>query len=106
MQSSRSRRLASSLVLLLGLLGPPPVQAQPQPVRLRITLQPDCYRPSLAAACDKRKTTISEKPLLARLDLGPQIAIWLERADGTFVDTILVTNLTAVLGLGNRPGYS
>jgi hypothetical protein len=103
--SFRSSALRLGLAaLVLGLAAP--VRAQPQPVRLRITLQPDCYRPSLTAACDKRKTKVSDNPLQARLDLGPQIAIWLERADGTFVDTVLVTNLTAVLGLGNRPGYS
>ena len=40
-----------------------------------------------------------------RLDLGPQIAVWIEGADGRFVDTVLVTNLTARLGIGNRPGH-
>jgi hypothetical protein len=34
----------------------------------------------------------------------PQIAIWLERADGTFVDTVMVTRLVGTFGLGNRPG--
>ncbi len=38
-------------------------------------------------------------------DLGPQIAVWLESADGTtFVDTLMVTNAVAVHGIGNRPG--
>jgi hypothetical protein len=72
--------------------------AAAQSVILRVTLQPDCFRPSLTAACDPRKNG-------DKLDLGPQIAIWIEGADGSrFVDTVLVTNLTAVLGLGNRPG--
>jgi hypothetical protein len=34
----------------------------------------------------------------------PQIAIWLETADGEFVDTLMVTRLTGTFGLGNRPG--
>jgi hypothetical protein len=38
-------------------------------------------------------------------DLGPQIAVWVESADrARFVDTLLVTNATALFGLGNRPG--
>jgi hypothetical protein len=37
-------------------------------------------------------------------DFGPQIAVWVERADGTFVDTLMVTNATAIFGIGNRPG--
>jgi hypothetical protein len=69
-----------------------------QPARLRVTFQPDCLRPSLSAPCDPRRSG-------TRLDLGPQIAVWIEGADGRFVDTLLVTNLTALLGIGNRPGY-
>jgi hypothetical protein len=85
-----------SLTLLLAGGG---ARAQPgQPARVRVTLQPDCFRPSLAAQCDKRKTG-------NRLDLGPQVAIWIEGADGRFVDTLMVTNLTALLGIGNRPGH-
>jgi hypothetical protein len=33
-----------------------------------------------------------------------QIAVWLEDAAGHYVDTLLVTRLTATFGLGNRPG--
>ena len=35
---------------------------------------------------------------------APQIAIWLETADGEFVDTIMVTRKVGTFGLGNRPG--
>src|SRR5687767_7410274 len=35
---------------------------------------------------------------------NPQIAVWLETADGTFVDTVMVTRLIGTFGLGNRPG--
>jgi hypothetical protein len=86
---------AAALPILLGAAS---AHAQPAPVRVRVTLQPDCYRSSLSAACDARKTGM-------RLDLGPQIAVWIEGADGRFVDTVLVTNLTARLGIGNRPGH-
>ncbi len=89
---------AAAAALLVWPLGPGQAAAQTAPMRVRVTLQPDCFRPSLSAACDPRKTG-------TRLDLGPQIAVWIEGADGRFVDTVLVTNLTARLGIGNRPGH-
>lgn len=33
-----------------------------------------------------------------------QMVAWVERADGTFVDTIYITAKTGLYGLGNRPG--
>jgi len=63
---------------------------------LRYTFQPDCYRGAGATACAQA---------VNHLDLGPQIAVWIESADGTqFVDTLMVTNMTAARGIGNRPG--
>jgi hypothetical protein len=38
------------------------------------------------------------------LELPPQIAVWLETADGGYVDTLMVTTGVALRGLGNRPG--
>src|SRR5690349_12827431 len=35
---------------------------------------------------------------------GPQIAVWLETPDGSFVADLFVTERTALRGLGNRPG--
>ncbi len=35
-----------------------------------------------------------------------QIAIWIETADGTFMQTVMLTDLVARLGIGNRPGAS
>jgi hypothetical protein len=35
---------------------------------------------------------------------GLQIAVWLEDADGRFVDTLFITQATGSYGLGNRPG--
>src|SRR5438045_5730198 len=67
-------------------------------VRLRYAFQPDCLRKSPDAPCDGPKATM-------KLDFGPQIAVWVEKADGSgFVDTLMVTNATAVWGIGNRPG--
>jgi hypothetical protein len=46
------------------------------------------------------------------LDLGftpaerAQIAIWLERADGRFIQTLRLTDAVAYHGIGNRPGAS
>src|SRR5262245_38497810 len=33
-----------------------------------------------------------------------QIAVWLEDADGNYVDTLFITQATGTYGLGNRPG--
>src|SRR5689334_19881098 len=35
-----------------------------------------------------------------------QIAIWLEKPDGTFVGTLRLTQAVALHGIGNRPGAS
>ena len=45
---------------------------------------------------------------ILKIDFRPtaraQIAIWVERADGTFVDTLRLTQSVAYRGIGNRPG--
>ncbi len=65
---------------------------------LRYAFQPECFEPPCPAI--KRK-------LGDRLDLGPQVAVWVETADRSrFIDTLMVTNLTARRGVGNRPGLS
>jgi hypothetical protein len=51
------------------------------------------------AAADCRLATIQMTP-----ESGMQMAVWLEDADGNFVDTLFVTRLTGTYGLGNRPG--
>jgi hypothetical protein len=65
---------------------------------LRYTFQPDSFPPVFVdPQADPR--------IVQRLDLGPQIAIWIESADGSrFIDTLMVTNMVATRGLGNRPG--
>jgi hypothetical protein len=88
------RRCAPCVPALALLLHAAPAAAQ-SCAQLRYTLQPDCYR-APGGACAET---------LDRLDFGPQIAVWLESADGTrFVDTLMVTTLTASRGIGNRPG--
>jgi hypothetical protein len=37
-------------------------------------------------------------------EVQPQIVAWLEKTDGTYVDTIYVTEKTGRYGIGNRPG--
>ncbi|MBV8756344.1 MAG: fibronectin type III domain-containing protein [Deltaproteobacteria bacterium] len=38
------------------------------------------------------------------LDEPPQIVAWVEKPDGTYVDTIYITAQTGRFGMGNRPG--
>jgi hypothetical protein len=87
------------LLALALVLVPISVSAQPGRTRLTYTFQPDCFHTVSPATCDPPGTQ-------KRLDLGPQIAVWLEKADGSFVTDLLVTNLTAVRGIGNRPGVA
>jgi hypothetical protein len=88
----------ASLALSLAVRHPTAAQTTAAPLVLRYSFQPECLRKSAGAPCDTPRAS-------KRLDLGPQIAVWLERGDGSFVDTLLVTNATAVRGIGNRPGY-
>jgi hypothetical protein len=64
---------------------------------LQYSFQPDCFRPDGSSACVQS---------VNRVELGPQIAVWLQDSSGTFVDTLMVTNATSVRGIGNRPGRS
>ena len=62
-----------------------------------------------ALAEDKRCVHVDYKPV-GRPDLLPgknqpsQMVVWLEDANGVFVDTIYITAETGTYGLGNRPG--
>jgi len=64
---------------------------------LQFGFEPDCLvRDATSGRCRFEVT---------RPDFGPQLAVWVESADGaTFVDTVLVTNAVALYGIGNRPG--
>lgn len=54
----------------------------------------------LAATYDPK--TMNTK--IGREALSPQIAVWVEDRDGKYVDTLFVTRVTGLLGLGNRSG--
>ena len=65
---------------------------------LRYAFQTECFEPP----CPPVKRKLGD-----RLDLGPQVAVWIESADRSrFQDTLMVTNLTAKHGIGNRPGLA
>jgi hypothetical protein len=94
-QSLRSR---FALVVLFGcLLVSPYARADgPRCRLLRYTFEPDC----LGRGADGRCHFDVSHP-----DLGPQVAVWIESADGSrFIDTLMVTNAVALYGIGNRPG--
>ncbi len=112
-------RFFRSATLVLGLLvtwvfGASSARAQQACQTLRYTFQPDCLQSAnhpgtcpavlyLPSSTDQTK----DSKEVDRLDLGPQIAVWIESADGTtFVDTLMVTNQVAARGIGNRPGLS
>jgi len=40
----------------------------------------------------------------AKLHMPPQIVVWLEDAQGNYVDTLFITQSIGTFGLGNRPG--
>lgn len=55
-------------------------------------------------------SALADGPRIVELQFTPtarsQIALWIERADGTFVQTLRLTEATALRGIGNRPGSS
>ena len=92
-----ARTVVIAAVIFAGAAFAVPARAQ-NCMTLRYDFQPDCYHAPGDAACLRS---------VDRLDLGPQIAVWVESADRTmFVDTLMVTNMTAARGIGNRPGVS
>jgi len=63
---------------------------------LQYSFEPDCFERGDSGAC----RFDANHP-----DLGTQIAVWVESADGSvFVDTLMATNAVALYGIGNRPG--
>jgi hypothetical protein len=63
---------------------------------LQYDFEPDCFERAADGTC---RFDVSHP------DFGPQIAVWIESADGaTFVDTLMATNAVALYGIGNRPG--
>jgi len=63
---------------------------------LQYSFEPDCFERGDSGAC---RFDVNHP------DLGTQIAVWVESADGSvFVDTLMATNAVALYGIGNRPG--
>src|SRR5687768_10126216 len=68
--------------------------------------------PALAAAEGAGECHVVDVELkpTVRTDLSPgrnpppQIVVWVEEPDGTYIDTIFITKQTGTHGLGNRPG--
>src|SRR5687767_7841507 len=58
---------------------------------------------ALRVSADEPKSTATLKLSFVPTDRA-QIAVWVERADGTFVATLALTHATSTLGIGNRPG--
>jgi hypothetical protein len=117
MTHSLTPRSVRSAVLALGLLatwffGAGSARAQQSCQTLRYTFQPDCLQsanhPGTCAAVLYQPSSADptkDSKNVDRLDLGPQIAVWIESADrSVFVDTLMVTNQVAARGIGNRPG--
>jgi hypothetical protein len=97
------------LVVSVILVGGRRVQAETCQV-LRYTFQPECLHADGDPGCTQvfyRLDSGSSRNVVDRLDLGPQIAVWIESADRSrFIDTLMVTNMTAARGIGNRPGLA
>ena len=96
MRSLRLVFLALFPLLVLVALTPTAARAQ-SCMTFQYSFQPDCFRPDENSACVQS---------VSHMDLGPQIAVWLQDSKGAFVDTLMVTNATSVRGIGNRPGRS
>lgn len=93
-----ARHVIAPLGLAVFLLGAPgTTRTFGQTCRtLQYSLEPDCLERSAAGPC---------RFDVARPDFGPQIAVWVDSADGaSFIDTLMVTNAVALYGIGNRPG--
>jgi hypothetical protein len=103
--SSFRLTLVGSALLAAAVLAPRSARAQ-SCMTLRYVFQPDCYRPSAGEDCAQSAT---------HMELGPQIAVWLQDGSGAFGyvstqdgarkdGTLMVTNAVARRGIGNRPG--
>ncbi|MEX1366788.1 MAG: CFI-box-CTERM domain-containing protein [Nannocystaceae bacterium] len=62
----------------------------------------------LLAATPSSTAAAAEDDVLVELHFKPvphaQIAVWIEDADGNFIQDVMVTQATGSLGIGNRPG--
>jgi hypothetical protein len=92
--------LSAAVASMLFSLAPTASPAGASCTALEVSFTTDCLRLPGDVGC----VFHADRP-----DFGPQIAVWVERAGdasvvGRFVDTLMVTNATAIFGIGNRPG--
>jgi Fibronectin type III domain len=113
----RLRPLRLTLCVAAAVLLWPALSRAQSCMTLRYTFQPDCYRTDASSACEVSALTRTIGPQntkAPRMELGPQIAVWLQDASGAFGyvgqdgkrkdGTLMVTNAVARRGIGNRPG--
>jgi hypothetical protein len=92
------RLAASILILLFASLVSVETDAVPSCRSLQYSYEASCLQSPGDVGC----VWHADHP-----DLGPQIAVWIESADrARFIDTLMVTNATALFGIGNRPGLA
>jgi hypothetical protein len=91
------RGSATIATVSLGLAATRAPLAEAQSCRvLQYSFEADCFERAATGSCQFNES---------RPDLGTQVAVWIESADGTvFVDTLMATNAVALYGIGNRPG--
>ncbi|HXJ22110.1 MAG TPA: fibronectin type III domain-containing protein [Polyangia bacterium] len=114
MRPLRSTLFFAFAAISLSSLAPALARAQ-SCMTLRYTFQPDCYRADAGSPCQASNLTRTVgSQAAAQMELGPQIAVWLQEAGGAFGyvgqdgarkdGTLMVTNAVARRGIGNRPG--
>jgi hypothetical protein len=107
--TSRRRFFPGTGPLAIAILGVGVVPPTPPPASaaaaascrlMQYRFEPDCLHRASSGSTSGTCAFDVDRP-----DFGPQIAVWVESADGTtFVDTLMVTNGVALYGIGNRPG--
>ncbi|HNK46365.1 MAG TPA: fibronectin type III domain-containing protein [Pseudomonadota bacterium] len=71
---------------------------------LLIAQSPSVHAEPTCRGVEVRFTPQGMPPKNGREELRPQIAVWIEKNDGSFLTDLFVTRSIGMLGLGNRPG--
>src|SRR4051794_21168468 len=82
---------SAALALLFAL--PPPAFAEGNCTTIDVDFLPAGIQ---TAFVDHTNTPFPQVP--------PQIVAWVEKTDGTYIDTVFITAQTGTYGMGNRPG--
>lgn len=69
-----------------------------------LALSPLAPATALAEQCQHVDVEFTPADLAGPMKLPAQIVAWIERQDGSFVETVFITAQTGTFGLGNRPG--